>query len=350
MKHTLSELAEISGAALEGDGSVEVIGPAALRDASSDQISLYGHPRYKAELEQTSAAALVVPSSLEVPRGDLTLLRADDANIAFTRIVQVFADERPGLDPGVHPSAVVHPSARLADSVTVGPLAVIGAQSELAAGVVVHAHTVLGHSARVGEGTVIYAGVVAYDGVTIGARCIVHSGTVLGADGYGFEPTPDGWVKVPQVGTVEIGDDVEIGACCTVDRGRFGPTRIGHGTKFDDHVHVAHNVQVGEHVMLAAQVGISGSTRIGSRSMLGGQVGVAGHLTLGEGVKVFGGAGVIGDVPSGGDVWGFPARPKRDVLRGHALVHRLPRLVDRIKQLEQRIEELERGLPEGGDA
>ncbi len=348
MKHTLFELAEISGAALEGDGSVEVVGPAALRDAAADEISFYDNPRYKVDLEGTVAAAVVVPRSMEVPRADVTLLRSDDAGRAFTRIVRVFADERPELEPGIHATAVVHAEARLADSVAVGPLAVIGAGCELAAGARVHAHSVLGPGVRVGVDTVIHAGVVVHDGVELGARCIIHSGTVLGADGYGFEPTPEGWSKIPQVGTVEVGDDVEIGACCTVDRGRFGPTRIGRGTKLDDQVHLAHNVDVGENVMFAAQVGISGSVRIGSRSMFGGQVGVGGHLTIGEDVRLGGMSGVIGDVPPGAEWWGFPARPKSDVLRNHARVQRLPRLEDRVKQLERRIEELERELGQRG--
>jgi UDP-3-O-[3-hydroxymyristoyl] glucosamine N-acyltransferase len=350
MKHTLSELAEISGAALEGDGSVEVVGPAALRDAGSDEISFCDNPRYTSDLDTTNAAAVVVPHELEVERPGLNLLRCDDASRTFTEIVRALAPERPRLEPGVHPSAVVDPEARLADSVAVGPLAVIGAGCELGAGVQVHAHSVLGPRVRVGEGTVIHAGVVVYDGVTLGARCIVHSGTVIGSDGYGFEHSSAGWEKIPQLGTVEIGDDVELGAACTIDRGRFGPTVIGNGTKLDNQVHLAHNVEVGEHVMFAAQCGISGSVKIRSRAMLGGQVGVTGHFELGEGAIVGGGSGVTSDVPAG-EVWmGYPARPKVEVLRGQAGVQRLPKLSERVKELKRRVEELERRLSEGGDA
>jgi len=292
----------------------------------------------------------VVPEALEVPRADVILLRCKDASRAFTRIVRVFADECPRLEPGVHPTALVDPEARLADSVAVGPLAVIGAGCELGAGVEIRAHAVLGARVTVGAGSTIHACAVVYDGVTLGERCIVHSGAVLGADGFGFDPTPEGWIKIPQVGTVEIADDVEIGAGCTVDRGRFGPTRIGRGTKLDDQVHIAHNVEVGENVMFAAQVGLSGSSQVGSGSMLGGGVGVGGHLTIGENVRLGGMSGVIGNVPAGVEWWGIPARPKGEVLRNHALVQRLPRLVSRVKDLEQRIEELERALREGGKA
>ena len=341
MKHTLSELAEISGAALEGDGSLVVTGPASLREARVDHISFYGHPRYRAECEGTRARAVVVPVGLELPRVDLAVLRAEDASRAFTSIIRCFQAERPGLEPGVHETAVVHPDARLEADVAVGPFAVVGPRTRLGERAQVHAHAVVGADVDLGRETVLYPGVVLYDRVTLGDRCIVHAGTVLGADGYGFEPTPDGWVKIPQVGSVIIGADVEIGAGCTVDRGRLGPTRIGRGTKLDDQVHVAHNVEIGEHAMFAAQVGIAGSARIGSRAMLGGQAGVNGHVTVGAGASLAGKSGAIGDVPAGVTWFGYPARDRRVALKNQAHVRRLPRLAERVKQLEARIAELE---------
>ena len=341
MKHTLSELAEISGAALEGDGALVVTGPASLRDAAGDQISFYEHPRHRADFQGTRAGAVVAPLGLDLPRSDLSVLRAEDAGRAFTSIVRCYVDERTRLDPGVHPTAVVHADARLEADVAVGALAVIGPGTELAAGVQVHPHAVVGAEVSLGRDTVLYPGVVLYDGVILGERCIVHAGAVLGADGYGFEPTSDGWAKIPQMGTVIVGDDVEIGAGTTVDRGRFGPTRIGRGTKIDDQVHVAHNVEIGENVMFAAQVGIAGSARVGSGAMLGGQVGIGGHLTVGEGASLGGQAGVIGDVPPGVTWFGYPARDRREVLKNQAYLQRLPRLVRRMKELEARIAELE---------
>jgi UDP-3-O-[3-hydroxymyristoyl] glucosamine N-acyltransferase len=346
VKHTLSELAEISGAALEGDGSLVVSGPATLREAQADHISFYGHPRYRAECEGTSAVAVVVPVGLDLPRSDLAVLRAKDASRAFTSIVRCFLEERSALEPGVHATAVVHPDAQLEADVAVAPFAVIGPRTKLARGVQVHAHAVLGAEVQLGEETVVHPGVVLYDRVTLGRRCVVHAGAVLGADGFGFEPTPDGWVKIPQVGTLVVGDDVEIGAGCTIDRGRFGPTRIGSGSKLDDQVHIGHNVEVGEHVMFAAQAGVAGSVRIGNRALVGGQVGISGHLTIGEGANLAAKSGVIGDVPAGATLFGYPARERRSVLKGHAHVQRLPRLNARVKELEARIAELERNRGE----
>jgi len=342
VKHTLSELAEISGAALEGDGSLVVSGPASLREAEPDHISYYEHPRYRADCAGTRAGAVVVPAGLELPRNDLAVLRATDASRAFTSIVRCFVDDRPALEAGVHPTAVVHPEAVLEAEVAVGPFAVVGPRTRLRERAQVHAHTVVGADVELGRESVLYPGVVVYDHVTLGDRCLVHSGTVLGSDGYGFEHSPEGWDKIPQVGIVVIGDDVEIGAGCTVDRGRFGPTRIGRGSKLDNQVHIAHNVEVGEHVMFAAQAGAAGSARVGARSLIGGQVGVSGHLTVGEGVNIAAKSGVIGDVPAGATYFGYPARDRRAVLKGHAHVQRLPQLTERVKQLEQRIAELER--------
>ena len=352
MQHSLSELAELCDASLEGDGDVVITGPASLRRAESDQIGFYeGHKRYTEELLATRAGALVVREGQQLPRTDLPLLRCARPTLAFDRIVALFASERPTLPPGVHPSAVVDSEARLGAGVAVGPLAVIGPGAELGDGVAVHPHAVVGPGAGVGAGTVLYPGVVLYDGVRVGARCILHACTVIGADGYGFTPTPEGWVKVPQLGTVVLEDDVEIGAGCTVDRGRFGPTVIGRGTKLDDQVHVAHNVEIGEHTMAAAQVGIAGSARIGSRVLLGGQAGVPGHRRVGDGAELAAKSGPFGDVGPGERILGYPGLPRRETLKQHVHLRRLPRLLQRIDMLEQRLRQLE-GLaqPEEIDA
>jgi len=341
--HTLFELAQICGASLEGDGDRVVTGAAALRDAGPHQVSFYNHARYRGDLEGTRAGAVVCPRGLETGRSDLAVLRCEDANRAFTSIIERFAADRPRPEPGVHPTAIVHPEALLADGISVGAYCVIGAGTQLAAGVVCHPHVVLGRDCRIGRASELHPGVVLYDGVSLGERCILHAATVLGADGYGFEPTPEGWVKIPQVGSVSVEDDVEIGAGCTVDRGRFGATRIGRGSKLDDQVHVGHNTDVGEHVMLAGQVGIAGSARIGDRAMLGGQVGIGGHRTVGAGAQLAGKTGVIGDVPPGEEWFGYPARPRREALKRYALLARMPRMLERLAALEARIAALEAG-------
>lgn len=342
--HTLSELAELCGASLVGDGARVVVGAAALREAGPDQISFFSHARYRQDADGTRAAAVVCPVDLDFDRTDLAVLRCKDANRAFTEIIGRFAQDRPRPEPGIHPTAIVHPSAVVASDVALGAYCVIEAGVELAAGVVCHPHVVVGAGSKVGEQTVLYPGVVLYDGVTIGARCILHAATVIGADGYGFEPTDAGWIKIPQVGTVSVEDDVEIGAGCTIDRGRFGATRIGRGTKLDDQVHIGHNTQIGEHVMLAGQVGIAGSARIGDRAMLGGQVGIGGHRSVGAGAQLAGKTGVIGDVPPGEEWFGYPARPRREAIKRYAMMNRLPKLFDQLAALQARVAELEAGL------
>jgi len=339
--YTVSELASLCGATLEGDGARTVVGPATLSEASSEEVSFLGNPRYVSELERTRAAAVLVAPGIECRRPELALLRCENPNRAFSAIVAAFRPEDRLPSPGVHGTASVDPSARLGEGVALGAGVVVGPDCELGEGVVLYPGVVLGAGVSVGEGSVLHANVVAYDRSSIGARCRIHGGTVLGSDGFGFEPGPKGWEKIPQCGTVVIEDEVEIGANVTVDRGRFGATRIGRGVKIDNLVHVAHNVAIGEGSLLIAQVGIAGSARLGPRVILGGQVGVAGHVEIGEGARVAGKGGVTKDLPGGGDYYGDPARPAGEGKRLRMLQARLPRLVERVKRLEQRLAELE---------
>lgn len=342
--HTVSELAELAGARLEGDPARRIDGTASLADARGTHVTFCVDPKYAEALARTQAAAVVVPHALAVARGDLALLRCDDPNRAFTKICALFAKERPRPASGVHPRAVVAQNARLGADVAIGECAVIGHGASLGARVVVHPGAVVGPDCEVGDDTELHPHVVLYAGVRVGARCLLHAGAVLGADGFGFEPPRalgEPWTKIPQSGTVVVEDDVEIGANATIDRARFGTTRIGRGAKLDNLIHVAHNCEIGAGSMLAAQVGIAGSTRVGRSAMIGGQTGIGGHLTLPDGVRIGAQSGVIGVIPSGVEVFGTPARPKREVFKHYALVERLPKLVER---LEARIAELERRL------
>ena len=347
MQRTLLELAELCGASLEGDGAVVIKGPASLRRAGPDQIGFYEDRQgYRADFERTRAGAVIARVGQGLPREDIAVLRCQDPARAFDRVVALFAPLRPTLAPGVHPTAVVDPEARLGERVAVGPLAVIGPGAVVEEGAVIHPHAVVGPGARVGRDTVLYPGVVLYDGVQVGASCIVHACAVIGADGYGFEPRPEGWKKIPQLGTVVVEDDVELGAGCTIDRGRFEPTVIGHGTKLDDQVHVAHNVEIGEHTMAAAQVGIAGSARVGSWVLLGGQVGIGGHSSVGDGARLAAKSGPFGDVPAGSKILGYPGIEHGEALRQQVLLRRMPRLVARVEELERRLACLEGGTNE----
>jgi UDP-3-O-[3-hydroxymyristoyl] glucosamine N-acyltransferase len=195
----------------------------------------------------------------------------------------------------------------------------------------------LGPLVKIGADSVLHFGVVLYHGVELGERCLVHAGSVIGSDGFGFEPTRDGWEKVPQCGTVVVGDDVEIGANCAIDRGRFEATRIGNGVKLDNLVHLAHNVVVEDGALLVAQVGVAGSSRIGKRAVLAGQAGVVGHVEIGPGARIAAQSGVSRDVPAGEDQFGSPAREKGEAFRLHALYGKLPELFQRVRDLERRL-------------
>jgi len=337
IRHTAQQLAELCGAVLEGDGGRVLVGPASLAEAQPDQISFVRSARQGRELDRSAAGALVVPQDLIVSGTGRSLLRVTDPSRAFSRVVEAFRRELPRPQAGIHPSAVVAAGARIAPEACVGPLCHVAEGAEIGPRAVLHAGVVVGPHARVGADSVLHPGVVLYDGVELGARCLLHAGTVLGSDGFGFEPTREGWEKVPQCGTVVVGDDVEMGANCAIDRGRFGPTRIGNGVKFDNLVHVAHNVVIEDGALLIAQVGVAGSSRIGPRAILAGQAGVAGHITIGAGARVGAQSGVGQDVAPGADHFGSPSRDKGEALRIHAMLGRLGELFARVKELEKQL-------------
>jgi UDP-3-O-[3-hydroxymyristoyl] glucosamine N-acyltransferase len=241
----------------------------------------------------------------------------------------------------VHPTAVLGENVRLGTGVSVGAHCVVGAGSALDDGAVLHPGVFVGAGVRVGARSVLFSACVLYHRVVVGRDCVIHSGAVIGADGFGFDPTPEGWRKVPQCGTVVVEDDVEIGANTTIDRGRFGATRIGAGAKLDNLVHVAHNVVIGPGALLIAQVGIAGSSRIGARAILAGQVGVVGHVEVGPGARISAQSGVTKDLPGGKDYFGSPVLPQVEALRRLASMNKLPELARRVRELEERLARLE---------
>lgn len=342
--HTLSELAQAAGAELLGDGSYLVEGTAGLAEASPREVSFCAQPRYQPLLAHTAAGAVVVPPGMETGREDLRLLVHRDPNAAFTSICALFAAERARPQPGVDPRAQVHPSAELGAEVSIGAFVTVGARARIGERTVLHPGVRVGPGVAIGPHCEIHANVVLYEGVLLGAHCIVHASAVLGGDGFGYQPPAEAgetWTRIPHSGRVEIEDEVEIGAGSTVDRGRFGATRIGRGAKLDNLVHVGHNCVVGPGSMLAAQVGIAGSTRVGRGVQLGGQVGVAGHVEIGDGARLGGQSGVISDIEAGAELWGTPARPRREFFRQMAALGQLERLRQRTADLERRLAALE---------
>jgi UDP-3-O-[3-hydroxymyristoyl] glucosamine N-acyltransferase len=289
---------------------------------------------YFAAAERSAAAAVIV--GMDAKAGKKTLIRVKNPRLAFAKVLELFFPE-PRLPAGVHPSAVVSPAAALDASAHIGPGCVVGARSMIGAGCALLGGVFVGEDCQLGNDVKIFPNVVLYPRTEIGHRVRIHAGAVIGSDGYGYVFDEGAHRKVPQIGHVVIGDDVEIGANVTIDRGALGPTIIGKGTKIDNLVQIAHNVRVGEHCLLVSQVGIAGSTKVGSYTTLAGQVGLAGHLKIGSKVSVAAQSGVMNDIPDGETWLGAPAQPDRDMKRQWVSLRRLPDLVKRLNELERKL-------------
>ena len=334
---SLGEIAALVGAEIPGAlAPIPVTGVASLDDAGEGDIAFFANPKYLHAAKTTRATAILVPRDFV---GDTRAhpLRVDNPSLAFARVLERFAPPPPRHAPGVHPTAVVAGDARLGEGVSIGPHAVVGARAALGRGTIVEALCFVGPDAALGRDCHLHPRVTVRERCVLGDRVILHSGVVVGSDGFGYEFQGGRHVKIPQIGIVEIGDDVEVGANSAIDRARFGVTRIGRGTKIDNLVHIAHNVVVGPDCILVAQVGISGSCEIGQGAILAGQVGVAGHLKIGEGAIVGAQAGVSKNVPPGEHFFGYPAMPMRRFKREMGCVGLLPKLFERVRELERRL-------------
>ena len=340
----LSELARLTGAQVEGEGlaEVEVTGAAGLDDAGPGEVTFLSNPRYTPHVQTTRASAVYVGPGVEAGRPGLALLRAPDPYLAYTRALRLFHPE-PAVEPFIHPQASVDPSARLAPSVRVGACAVIGPGVELGERVQIHPNATLYDGVRVGPDSVIHSGVALREGTVVGARVRIHNNAVVGSDGFGYAKDEERrWLKIPQAGRVRIEDDVEIGACTTIDRASVGETLIARGTKIDNLVQVGHSCTVGEDTLLCAQVGLAGSSHVGSRVILAGQVGVAGHLRVGDDAVLTAKSATSHDVPPGRVLSGVPAFDNREWLRATAAFRRLGEMQRTLRALESRLARLEK--------
>jgi UDP-3-O-[3-hydroxymyristoyl] glucosamine N-acyltransferase len=309
---------------------------ASIGEAESEHVVFLGNAKYLAALRTCRAGAALVPEDFSETVA-VPLVQVRNPSVAFAQLVERFAPRPVERAVGIHPSAVVAADAELGEGVHVGANAVIEAGARIGAGVVVGALSYVGHEARVGEGSFLHARVTVGDRCVVGRRVILHSGVVLGSDGFGFELVEGRHVKIPQVGIVQVDDDVEIGANTTVDRARFGRTWIQEGTKIDNLVQIAHNVVVGRHCLIVSQVGISGSTRLGNYVTLAGQTGVVGHIEIGDGAVVGAQSGVSKALPGKAMYMGTPAVPAAEYREQVAHVRRLGKLTERVQSLEKRI-------------
>ncbi len=336
MTLTLQELAEESGGEIAGDASLAITGAASLAEATPEEITFYGNPRYLPAFRRTRAAAAFVPQDFEeqiVP----AQIRVANPGKAFELVALRFAPEPIVFPAEIHPSAVIAEGVSLGENISLGPHVVLEPGVQIGDGARIGANSYIGHETTIGAGSTLYPNVTVRERIKIGNRVIVHSGAVIGSDGFGFEAVGGAQQKVPQIGIVQIDDDVEIGAGTTIDRARFGRTWIQEGVKIDNLVQIAHNVVIGKHSIIVAQVGISGSTRIGEHVILAGQVGVAGHIEIDDHTVVGGQGGATKTLRGGGAWWGTPAVPMAESKRHIVWVRGLGKLIERVKALEKKV-------------
>ncbi len=334
MTFTVRDVADWVQGEVVGDAAREIRAARPLSDSPRpDEITVVLAEKYLSQFHASEAGAAVVDQS--VPLNGKTLVRVKDPLLAFVTIVQKLHVKPHAVTLGVHPSAVIHPTAQVGPESSIGPFVsigegcVIGARCRLAAGVTIGQHV------QVGDDVALGPNVVVYDGCILGSRIILHANAVIGADGFGFRMVQGRHVKVPQVGNVEIGDDVEIGACSTIDRATFGTTRIGAGTKMDNHVQIAHNCQIGRHNIFAAFVGIAGSVSTGDYVVMGGQVGIVDHCRIGDHVMLGAKSGVHNDIAPNQKMLGAPATPVLEQLKILSSLEKLPEIRKDIRELKK---------------
>lgn len=331
---TAGELARRLGGEIAGDPEVKITGLRPADQAGEGDLTFAENVKYLAAVAASKASAVLVHPDAELD--GKTLIRVKNVRVALADCLALFAPER-RYEPGVHPTAVVAPSAKVDPTAHVGPHCIVEDDAEIGADTTLLGQVFVGAGSRLGAGCRIFANVTLYHGTILGDRVRIHAGTVVGSDGYGYVFDGAGHKKIPQVGHVVIEDDVEIGSNVSIDRGAIGPTIIGQGTKIDNLVQIAHNVSTGRHCLLISQTGIAGSSRLGNFVTLAGQVGIAGHLKIGDQVVLAAKSGVMHDIPAGEKWMGAPAQPDKQTKRQLLAVQQLPELIRRVRQLEKQL-------------
>jgi UDP-3-O-[3-hydroxymyristoyl] glucosamine N-acyltransferase len=339
---TLGEASRLAGGRLEGDPDLLVTALAPVEEARCNELAFLAAKRYTRYARGSAAGAFLVSRELEAWVAERPRVVVEEPHRALVLLLRRLHPQEPRC-PAVHPTAVLGAGASLGAGVSVGPYAVVDEDAQVGDGTSVGAHAVVGARCRVGRRCTLHPQVVLYPGTVLGDGVIVHSGTVLGADGFGYAWFDGAHQRIPHVGRVVLGDDVEIGANAAVDRGSIGDTVVGRGTKVDNLVQIAHNVRLGEDSLLAGMVGIAGSARIGGGVWMGGQAGVGNHVEIGDGARLAAAAKALRDVPAGETVSGNPARPHREELQRQAHLGRLPGLLERVEALEVELAALRKG-------
>jgi UDP-3-O-[3-hydroxymyristoyl] glucosamine N-acyltransferase len=345
----LRDIAVLIAAEIEGPDAGEIHRVARIEEAGDGDVTFLSSPKYARFLHSTRASAVIISKTFKVEGINAlqhlpALLRVDDPYESILKVHQAFHPLRDPLAPGIHPTAVISATASLGRDARIGAYAVIGEQCHIGDETIICQGVMLGDAVEVGSKSLLYPNVTVREECKIGSRVVIHSGATVGSDGFGFTPKPDGsYEKIPQLGSVVIEDDVEIGANCTIDRATMGETRIKKGSKLDNLIQVAHNVVIGENTVIAAQAGISGSTKIGKGNMIGGQVGITGHLHIAENTRLGAQSGVHHSILQPGKAYfGSPAHPQRQAFRIQGAVSQLPDLLDTVRELKAAVERLEK--------
>ena len=341
MKKTLEEIAAIINGDIVGDKNIIVTGICGIKEARKGDLTFVANSRYVSLMNQTKASAII--TSKDVESASKPIIRTENPSIAFAKMVSLMAPNETKRPRGIHPTAVIGEKVKIGRNVAIQACVVIEDNVEIKDNTILYAGAYVGHHAKIGRDCAVYPYVIIRERVVIGNRVIIHGGTVIGSDGFGFSTVKGVHQRIPQIGSVIIEVDVEIGANVTIDRARFDKTLIKKGTKIDNLVQIAHNVIVGEHSIIVAQSGISGSTTIGNNVTLAGQAGIIGHVSVGDNVVIAARAGVTKTIPSNACVSGFPAKPHTVAKRINACVQNLPDLYKKVKALEEEIKELKSG-------
>ncbi|MBB6429813.1 UDP-3-O-(3-hydroxymyristoyl)glucosamine N-acyltransferase [Algisphaera agarilytica] len=345
-EYTPQTVAELLEGRLVGDPDLAITGLAEISTAKPGDLTFVGESGYAPRWGTSQASVAIVTEGIELEPGEgRALVFVENADLAMARVLDAIAPEPAKPEPGIHATAVVHDTAELGEDVTVGAYCVIGPGVKVGARTVLHNHVTLLDDVRLGEDCVMWPNVVIRERCKVGSRCIFEPGCIIGADGFGYRPDMTGErpriVKIPHLGNVEIGDEVELGACVTIDRGKFDATTIGQGTKIDNKVQIGHNCKIGQMVVMSGCSAVAGSVKIGDGTLVGGAVIFRDHVTVGRGCKIAGGAGISGDIPDGEEWLGYNASNAKEAIRELMAIKKLPKLLKDFKALKQRVDRSE---------
>lgn len=337
MKITAAQIAEVLEGVVEGDASVQVSTLSKIEEGKQGSISFLSNPKYNHYIYTTDASIVIVNNTFEPERPvKPTLIRVEDAYKRFSKILE-FYNQIKLMKSGIEQPTVISEGVEYGEELYLGSFSYIGKNTKIGKNVKIYPNSFIGDNVIIGDNTILFAGVRVYSETVIGNDCIIHSGTIIGSDGFGFAPNEDGsYTKVPQIGNVVIEDAVEIGSCTTIDRATLGSTIIRKGVKLDNQIQIAHNVEIGEHTVIASQTGIAGSTKIGKHCIIGGQVGIVGHITIGDRVRIQAQSGVGKSIKSGETIQGSPAIAYNDFSKSFIYFKKLPNIVKDLEDLKNK--------------